>query len=157
MRKSGFTLIELIIVISIIAVLAGAVLSIINPITLQQRSRDARRKADLEAIRQALELYRAENKQYPAGSWRYSTSGTSWISELVPEYISQLPVDPVNNATRPWVRGNLSYGYYSGGWGGATPGNEYILVAQLEQGSGNQVKHGRWNWGNSVTYVVEEP
>ena len=60
----GFTLIELLVVISIIAVLAG--LSLFALQGARESARDARRKADLEQIRSALELYKADCGDYPA-------------------------------------------------------------------------------------------
>lgn len=82
--KKGFTLIELLVVIAIIAILisVGAV-SYTRSLKL---SRDAKRKTDLEQIRQALETYRAENGTYP------TTAGYS--ADLVTNYINSLPVDP---------------------------------------------------------------
>lgn len=82
--KKGFTLIELLVVIAIIAILisVGAV-SYTRSLKL---SRDAKRKTDLEQIRQALETYRAENGTYP------TTAGYS--TDLVTNYINSLPVDP---------------------------------------------------------------
>lgn len=65
-RKSrGFTLIELLVVISIIAILmAVATVSYTNA---QQKSRDNKRKSDLKAVQQALELYFQQNGKYPSG------------------------------------------------------------------------------------------
>lgn len=65
-RKSfGFTLIELLVVIAIIGILAA--LATVSFADSQQKSRDSRRKADLEAIRKAMELA----KQDSAGSYSY--------------------------------------------------------------------------------------
>ena len=81
----GFTLIELLVVISIIAILVAV------GATGYQRasklSRDARRKTDLEQIRQALETYRSEIGSYPANT-----------GLLVSNYMTAVPVDPKNVA-----------------------------------------------------------
>lgn len=62
-RRKGFTLIELMIVIAIIAVLSIIVVTIFNG--LQKGARDARRMADIRAIRNALEIYYQKNGKYP--------------------------------------------------------------------------------------------
>ncbi len=82
--KRGFTLIELLVVIAIIGILitVGSV-SYLRAIRL---SRDSKRKTDLEQIRQALETYRSENRQYPDLS--------PGLSALVPAYITSVPEDP---------------------------------------------------------------
>jgi general secretion pathway protein G len=65
MRKSsGFTFIELLVVITIMAVVFAA--GVVSYTTIAVNSRDARRKADLEAIRQALEMCRSLAGSYPA-------------------------------------------------------------------------------------------
>jgi prepilin-type N-terminal cleavage/methylation domain-containing protein len=59
----GFTLLELLIAISIIAVLTSISLFALNK--ARQQTRDARRKSDLETIRSALEIYKADCNFYP--------------------------------------------------------------------------------------------
>lgn len=61
--KKGFTLVELAIVVVIISILAT--LGIISYNSAQLKSRDAKRKADINSIASALELYKADNKKYP--------------------------------------------------------------------------------------------
>ena len=56
----GFTLIELIITISILAILIAIVVVALNPAEQLQRSRDTKRVADLDAIKTALSLYLAQ-------------------------------------------------------------------------------------------------
>ncbi|KKU91403.1 MAG: hypothetical protein UY23_C0001G0008 [Candidatus Jorgensenbacteria bacterium GW2011_GWA1_48_11] len=57
---TGFTLIELLIVIAILAVLATAVILVLNPAELIKQSRDANRISDLAALNSALALYLAD-------------------------------------------------------------------------------------------------
>ena len=64
-RSQGFTLIELVIVISIIAIRATTILSVLNPIEYQKSARDTLRLSTLNSLSQALELYFADNKSYP--------------------------------------------------------------------------------------------
>ena len=84
MKKShGFTLLEIIIVLAIITTLIMAGL-VVYP-SLQRRARDSSRKADLENIRSALELYRSKNSYYPVS-----------LSELTQGslYLQSIPTDP---------------------------------------------------------------
>jgi prepilin-type N-terminal cleavage/methylation domain-containing protein len=57
--QKGFTLIELIIVIALIALLATTVILVINPVKLFQEARDSQRIADLGQMNSALSLYMA--------------------------------------------------------------------------------------------------
>jgi prepilin-type N-terminal cleavage/methylation domain-containing protein len=108
-KRGGFTLIELVIVMSVLAILMGVVIKVINPTTFQGKSRDARRQTDLTAIQSALELYYATNRAYPAGGGRCSTSESGWygscasypasLSCYLSPYISAIPRDPLNNST----------------------------------------------------------
>lgn len=64
MKKNGFTFVELLVVISIIGIIFAA--GVVSFTSITTRSRDTRRKADLEAIRQALEMCRSLTGSYPA-------------------------------------------------------------------------------------------
>src|SRR3989344_6138343 len=55
--KKGFTLIELLIVIGILAILATAVILILNPAQLFAQARDSKRISDLATVRGAVVLY----------------------------------------------------------------------------------------------------
>lgn len=61
-KVAGFTLIELMIVVAIIGILAGIVA--INLDDAQSKSRDARRKSDLNTIAKAVQIYREEVGNY---------------------------------------------------------------------------------------------
>ena len=62
-KRTGFTLVELLVVISIVSLLSSVVLASLN--SARSKSRDARRVADLKQLQLALELYYDANRNYP--------------------------------------------------------------------------------------------
>lgn len=60
-KKKGFTLIELIVVIAIIAILAGSIFVAIDPARRLQESRNARRASDVANILDSVIKYQADN------------------------------------------------------------------------------------------------
>lgn len=65
-HKFGFTMIELLVVATIIIVLSSV--GLVSYRKAGESSRNAKRKADLEITRQALVLFRADNGYYPTAS-----------------------------------------------------------------------------------------
>jgi prepilin-type N-terminal cleavage/methylation domain-containing protein len=61
--KSGFTIVELLIVIVVIAILAA--ISIVAYNGIQSRARDAERKSDISAIQKHIEIFYINNGFYP--------------------------------------------------------------------------------------------
>ncbi len=135
--KKGFTLVELLIVIGIIGVLAGMVIAVLNPRHFQAKSRDAKRKADLEQVRSALEMYRADNGNYPAGSG----SVASVLTVLQTNGYLTLPTDP----------GTYDYRYVSAGL------TTYQLCAYLEKETGSSACGGGACGGATCNYQVTNP
>jgi len=64
--QTGFTLVEILIVIGILGVLSTV--GFTSYTATQKNSRDSRRKIDLEMIKQALEVYKSDKGNYPPGS-----------------------------------------------------------------------------------------
>lgn len=102
-QRNGFTLVELMIVISIITVM-----SLTGTVVLgkpQKHSRDQKRVRDLNSISQAIELYFRDNNTYPGnvGFVYVSTDSQPWISgpgnPVVPTYMASLPIDPLNSGS----------------------------------------------------------
>lgn len=89
MKKNGFTFIELLVVVTIIALLTG--IGAVSYSVFLKQSRDAIRKADLDQIRAALEMYRSNNSEYPAFTGNCSESG---FTTTMSEYLSSIPSDP---------------------------------------------------------------
>jgi len=63
-NKKGFTLIELLVVIAIIGLLSTLAIVALN--SARQKSRDAKRVADIKQIQTALEIYYNDEFKYPA-------------------------------------------------------------------------------------------
>lgn len=75
----GFSLIELLVVISIIGVLTAVL--VMNLVGARERSRDAQKMQDLDSIKNALRLYYNDNQSYPPNLAVLAT-GTSYVSGL---------------------------------------------------------------------------
>lgn len=130
--NKGFTLVELLIAISLIAILSGVLLSVLNPIGIQKKARDSQRVSDLSKIKVALENYFADNRKYPntapvtANTW-VKTSALSTFLENG-KYINKLPTDPKPTVTANCaVNGWREYYYKTN-----ANGTVYILSANLE-------------------------
>ena len=94
----GFSLIELVVVMTIIMVVA--MVGVVSYQGASRKARDGKRKADIEKIRVALELYRQENNYYPVAG-----------SDLVSDYLQSWPEDP-RNYSYYYARGvGTSYAY----------------------------------------------
>jgi len=99
----GFTLIEILITIVILAILAGITLVALNPGQNIDDANDARRKADVSALLNAIWQYTVANDGiFPVGITttvqEMSNSGANICSDLVTTYIAALPSDPTTGS-----------------------------------------------------------
>lgn len=86
----GFTLIEVLIVVSILALL---MLALLASFTKQRiKAEDARIKADLEQLRVAFEEYYSDNNCYPPAEWFNSADDCG--SENLKPYLISIPCNP---------------------------------------------------------------
>lgn len=118
--RQGFTLMEVLVATAIVAILISVLVVTFAPIN--KRSRDAKRKSDLEQLRSSLEMYRADLGYYPnagSGSW---ADATSLETALVSTYIPAIPSDPKSGQVYRYKATNLSGGNYYG----------YCVSSQLE-------------------------
>lgn len=106
-KQQGFTLLELVIVIVIIAILAliGFQALVDGP----KRARDTQRKNDLRNIKTALETYFTDFNEYPAAT-----------NNLQPDYMKDVPEDPQTKG---------AYTYTTTG----TPPATFVLESTLER------------------------
>lgn len=89
----GFTLVELLVVISIIAVLSVVGLTVFSG--TQKSARDSKRRADIDAISKALEsrFNTTKNQNCTANAGTYCAPQVSWFSGTV------IPTDPQTNGS----------------------------------------------------------
>lgn len=118
--KRGFTVVELLVVISIIALLSSLVF--VQFQTARIRARDAEREEKIKTLQNALAIYVINKHNYPLYSGALTGSDAASIALLNSDVIPEIPLDPLN-------AGNFRYIYES------TDGYTYLLTYYLETGS----------------------
>lgn len=124
----GFTLVELILVVGIIAILFTVAFMVLNPLGQFQKANDSKRKSDLAQIQRALESYYQDNERYPrttgapsyclqhiVSPWSYYCGNSNWSP-----YMNLVPKDP---------KSSNRYVYYV-----SSDGQSYYIYANLERG-----------------------
>ncbi|MCM8787832.1 MAG: prepilin-type N-terminal cleavage/methylation domain-containing protein [Candidatus Omnitrophica bacterium] len=114
--KKGFTFIEILVVVAIIGVLTS--IAAVSYRSANVKSRDGKRKADLEQIRAALEMCRTDTGSYPSG---LSFGGSLTCGGNT--YLNPIPQDPLSP--------NYNYRY------DRPTSTTYCLCAYLESGGGD--------------------
>lgn len=127
----GFTLVEFLVVFSILGILSTVLIGVIDPFSQIQKARDAQRKSDLAKIQSKLEEFYNDYGRYP----RNSGGGTPVIcsnpvevgpcNEVAwgdpwPSYMQVLPKDPAQ------VGDDHHFSYYR------SDQNTYFLMTLLE-------------------------
>ena len=147
--RQGFTIVELLITIVIVAILASLSVSAYSGI--QQRTRDARRVSDMNVIVKALEIYKVQTGSYPVpsvtntiSSWEVSSKNPDqFLSALKTTGVasSSIPVDPTNNSTASLSGFLYRYYRYTAGANGcdASRGDYYILVVGKTESTSGQL------------------
>lgn len=91
LKKAGFTLVELLVVLSILALLLT--LAVPRYFKNVARAKEAILRQDLNTIRDGIDKYFADKGKYPTS-----------LEELVErQYINKLPADPITESTSTWV------------------------------------------------------
>lgn len=89
-EPNGFTLLELLIVMTVIGILAT--IAIPSLIQYPVRAKEAVLKTNLKELRSALEQHYADKGRYPAT-----------LDELLPKYLKRMPIDPFTKLSTTWV------------------------------------------------------
>ena len=91
MRRRGFTLLELLLVMLLLALLASLAVPVVTQSIV--RARESALRADLQALRKAIDDFHADNGAYPKE-----------LDELVKKrYLRRIPPDPVTDRRDTWV------------------------------------------------------
>ena len=182
--QRGFTIVELLIVIVVIAILAA--ISIVAYNGIQNRARDNIRYSDAKAILKAIELYKADKGVYPpttsttvggvpsiAGcssanangySYSWATDGT-WMKPLIDgKYLSKIPVSPVNDCTHAYSYLNVAASDSTSYDCPARTKGYFVLVIDNTDGTFNprDASQTQWKpcagssvgWGGNAKYWV---
>lgn len=112
-KQRGFTLVEILIVIVIIGIIASITVFAYNGIT--ERAWAAKRLADIDQVRKALELYHQDYGYYPANgadNWGGALNSAAVTAALQP-YMKTVPSEPSGDVSKAYqyVRGTAdNYG-----------------------------------------------
>ncbi len=119
--ESGFTLLEILVVIVIIGVLAGVVMVSVS--NARSKSRDAKRAADIRQTITALDQFLIQHGTYPTGTASVAAGGTAMDNTntfngseepFVPNYLPMIPSSPKpadGNCASETQRGGNVYWY----------------------------------------------
>ena len=140
---TGFTLVELLVVVAIIGILATVV--VISYSGAQSKARDAKRLSDLSQVQSALSQYFIDYGQYPN-----STLPGNIQPLALSGYISTIPADPKETSG--------AYGYYyasqyymtsANSYTGINSNSYYIIATRLENSSNPSAVAVFQGWNNS--------
>ena len=113
-RQKGFTIVELLIVIVVIAILAAITIVAYNGIKTQANFSSMR--SDVTSVQKIVEMYGARNGHYPVStSWRCSSSYPTNYVPNVQDITARLPASPAG--------GGNGYCYRS-----TTAGTDYKII-----------------------------
>lgn len=114
-KQAGFSLLELLVVVSIIGILIAVAAAAYS--TAQKRGRDAKRRGDVKAMQSAFEQYYADNDS----SYEDASTANDCSVELAASMPGGMPVDPKGD---PYACANAADAYC-------------VCTTTLESGNGN--------------------
>lgn len=140
--RKGFSLVELVVALSIVALVA--VIAMASLTTIQQNGRDTQRISDLRMLQSALQQYYANENHYPdsltltAGAALTNCTGIATGCTVTRTYLSRTPVDPSGAADPYCYTSNRSVTVATACTTSGMEGtcHYYELCARLENPSG---------------------
>jgi len=161
----GFTLLELLIVIGILAILVVAVLVTLNPAETQKKARDIQRLKDGTTLRTMLEQYVASGGAVPANCLTSTTgcgssggtgvcAATNWLGLNLCAFGNTVPVDPNNGSIRSMVTGSGTAALTAEYRAALNAGRDYEIDIHLES-TANSAKITSDGGTDSTTSWVE--
>lgn len=171
-RISGFTLVELLVVVAILAIIALIAFVVIQPLEFKKKTNDTKRLTDLAQVQQAISVALQESTQSgdilcngatgtctgkSSDVGGRSSNGTGWVkvnlSAQKSVSLPVLPADPVNNAT-------IHYTYCSDGkdWEINTvlESNEHVQdkkTMEVDGGDDNGPTAPKYEIGSKLTLI----
>ena len=136
-KQTGFTIVELLIVVVVIGVLATII--IVSYSGAQSKAKDARRQNDMHIISGALNLYKSENFVYPTsslngpGGWETSSVNPNQflLSLKTKNDLATIPVDPINTTAKAY----WYYRYDAGSYGCDVKKGGFFILGVLDMES----------------------
>src|SRR4051812_22326372 len=104
-KRHAFTLIEILVVTTIIIMLTGG--AIVSYSQINKQSKDAKRKADMEQLRGALELYRSNVGAYP-NSLTFNCPASGALTDGTNTYLQTIPNDPSCSQGKVYIYSSAS-------------------------------------------------
>lgn len=155
MKRHGFTIVELLIVIVVIAILAS--ISVVAYNGIQSRSQISKTKQELALYQKLVEMYKIDNGTYPVSlsggsQWDRQTAATqnTFIIGLVPTYAASLPFISDGSGQYLYRSAGTTYKFIKYRSGGL-PASEWGAVPDdmKDQNSGLQDRYGVWSSGGN--------
>ena len=157
-NRLGLTMVEMLIIVSVIIVIFSTVLLVLNPARERAKAKDNKRLSDIALLDRVINEYLLDNGSYPdiqdvlrdstslpdAETISLDNSTSGWIDQNLSKYTPRLPLDPINDTT-------YKYEYIH-------TANTYELNAVLEEltsymqnDSGNNT--AKYEFGNNLLII----
>ena len=161
-KRTGFTIIELLVIIAILGLLASMVF--VHLRGAKALARDGERKAEVDSIRKALAIYYTEHNKYPESETWISVEEDVDFSQALSEWLPEMPEDPLYPDTKESTGEPFSYQYSTEG----TEGHGYKIHVEMESESysfhepfsvaGGGIVYGgeEWTCGDALVYGVQD-